>query len=282
MLSQHYLAGCWGLLLLTTSLSAADDRSPADRAQARLRQQFDRADQNKDGFLDLAELARGVRDPHASPAPEWVYSPKDKPVRSFSVAKRFYPDVIYLWSRDTDSDHRVSWEEYLQYESIYRDSVAQNPRLTRREEELQLALQNLQGGSQVPNNFSTNLLASPVGVNPFQMPLSSTTPPLRAGYGGGLLPPGLNAGMPNLANPLAQGNFSPRVSVAGYNLTAMQLQGYEKYLAGFDQRYFRRFCGYFSPGTSPAYIRQQYLAYKKRALLSYLMRSQARNVGILP
>lgn len=288
MVLRCSLVGCWGLLLIASTL-AAEDKPADDTNTAPLRKQFDKADQNKDGFLDVAELAKAVRGPQAKSAPKWVYAPTGNPTRSFSVAKHFYPDALLLWSRDNDGDHRVSWEEYLQYESSYRDAVAQNPRLTRKEAELQIALQNLQGGSQPQTNFSTNPLAAPGRGSPLLAPVGSATSPLPAGAGGkgGVLTPpsfpqSLNSGLPNLAAQLGQTNFSPRALGGGSSLSAFQAQQYEKYLAGFDQRYFVRFCHYFPPGTSPAYIMPRYLTYKRNALLNFLQRTQARNMGILP
>lgn len=288
MFSRCSLVGCWAVLLIASSL-AAQDKTVADTNTAPLRKRFDKTDQNKDGFLDLAELAKAVRGPQAKPAPKWLYAPTGNPTRSFSVAKHFYPDVLFLWSRDSDGDHRISWEEYLQYESSYRDAVAQNPRLTRKEAELQAALQNLQGGSLTSTNFSPNQMAVP-GGSPLLAPAGAATSPLLAGAGGGVggvltppsLPQGLNAGMPNLAGQLGGTNFSPRVPVGGSALTGVQLQGYQKYVAGFDQRYFVRFCHYFPPGTSLAYIMPRYLTYKQNALVGFIRRSRARNLGILP
>lgn len=275
----RYLACCWVLLLLASSLPAADDKPAADKDATQLRKQFDKIDRNKDGFLDLKELAHAERGTRASLAPKWVYAAKGKQVdRAFIMAKHYYPDVVFLWSRDTDGDDRVSWDEYLQYENNYRDAVGQNADLTRRGEELRLALQNRQNGSSTANNFSPNLLTSPGGSAPSLL----LAPPPSAG-GGKLTPPTLPlapaSGTPNLAAQLGQANFSPLVS-RRLSMAAGRLQGYQKYAAGFDQRYFVRFTRYFPPGTPIAYIMPRYLVYKQNALRNYLVHVQAFALGL--
>lgn len=278
MVSQRFLVGCCGLLLLASSPRAAD------KDAAQLRQKFDKIDHNKDGFLDLKELAHAERGARADPAPKWVYDAKGKKVvRAFVMAKHYYPDVILLWSRDTDGDERVSWDEYLQYENNYREAAAQNAQLSRRREELRLALENRQNGPQAANNFSPTLLTAPGGPNPLLAPPPAAASPL-------LKPPSLPlasaSGAPNLATQvsrqLAQANFSPQQMLAMSDLTPEQKRRFDTFVANFDRTYYPLFRARGGAlGWHIHYITYAYGQYKQAAIQRFLNTLRARHQALV-
>lgn len=91
-------AGAVALLLATGTADAAPQNNH------RLDASFARADKNKDGFLDAAELAREFRGPNA------------KPIAERPGAKEVHPDHAFLDAYDTDQDGRISKAEFERYE----------------------------------------------------------------------------------------------------------------------------------------------------------------------
>src|SRR5690349_740217 len=91
------------------AVAAAVALAPAAFAQGNapaLRAEFDRADLNSDGFLDVVELARAFRGPDAKLAPP-LYDEKGRPTPALAQASSEYPDLVFLWAADKDGDQRV-------------------------------------------------------------------------------------------------------------------------------------------------------------------------------
>lgn len=110
MLRKRWLL-VFAILLASVATAPAQDDSPPPkkpdppgtaRYMARFRDIFDTWDRNKDGSLDKQELAVAFRGPGAKPYDA------DKKEKDYSS----YPDYNYLVQLDTDSDKKISRDEF--------------------------------------------------------------------------------------------------------------------------------------------------------------------------
>ncbi len=112
-----WLASIWIVLLALSGQAAGPALNSSQMAQAepRLRALFDKADLNRDGFLDRDELARSYRGPNAKSPEGGMYDDKGHLTPLVYQARTKYPDLVFLWAVDKDGDNRVSWAEYRQF-----------------------------------------------------------------------------------------------------------------------------------------------------------------------
>ena len=89
------------------------EAAPLNNAlRAQLDGQFDKADRDKDGHLDAAELAKVFRGPNAKPID---HPASDQPGKA-SRPETPCPDHLFLAEHDKDGDGRISRAEYGKYE----------------------------------------------------------------------------------------------------------------------------------------------------------------------
>lgn len=104
--------------------------------EAQLRATFGRADLDKDGFLDAAELARSFRGPNAKPAPRPDYDDKANFVFPGGQSGPKYQDQTYLLALDKDFDSRISWAEFDEYGEAYAAALRGQQLAQQRQREL--------------------------------------------------------------------------------------------------------------------------------------------------
>jgi hypothetical protein len=110
----------WSLLLsalLPAPVLAGPPLPP--QAEAQVRALFKKIDTNGDGFLDKDELAHHFRGPRARAPQEGMYDDKGRLTTVYYQARRKYPELVFLWSVDSDMDGRVSWSEFAKYGQAY-------------------------------------------------------------------------------------------------------------------------------------------------------------------
>ncbi len=110
-----------GLLLLLAGPLPAAVAAPKGsggnlppQLEAQFHTVFDKADGNGDTFLDKDELARAFRGTNAKAPEQGMYDDKGRLTAVYYQAPKRYPELVFLWSADKDSDGRVSIAEFLE------------------------------------------------------------------------------------------------------------------------------------------------------------------------
>lgn len=110
-------------LIPFTLTTAAPPNNP--QVEAQLHALFNKWDLNGDGFLDKEELAKHFRGPKAKPPDGDMYDDKGNLTPLYYQARTKYPDLVFLWALDKDSDSRISWMEFEQYGQQYAAALKQ-------------------------------------------------------------------------------------------------------------------------------------------------------------
>ncbi len=117
-------------LSLGTLATAAPSKDP--QVEAQLHALFDKWDLDHDGFLDKEELAKHFRGPKAKPPEGDMYDDKGNLTPLYYQARTKYPDLVFLWSLDTDTDGQISWPEFEKYGQQYATALKQRQQTQQR------------------------------------------------------------------------------------------------------------------------------------------------------
>lgn len=130
---------CWLVALPVLGAPPGAGASVADR----LKQQFDKADLDRNGSLDRDELAKAYRGPKAKSPPGGMYDERGELTKLYQEARTRYPDLMLLWSADQDANEMLSYSEYNSYQSkIVADQQKKQQAIQKQQQALQRTAQN--------------------------------------------------------------------------------------------------------------------------------------------
>lgn len=126
---RFFLSLFLSLSLVVLTTAAAPKNPQVDKA---LRTLFDKWDLDHDNYLDRDELAKHFRGPKAVSPEGGAYDEKGNISPLYYQARRKYPELIFLWSLDTDMDDRVGWPEFEKYGQEYAVALKKRVQAERR------------------------------------------------------------------------------------------------------------------------------------------------------